>query len=90
MAQYWETRPRPSATPAAEKDGNKSSDGPPNLLKNGKLHKDFHRHRERLAKQDGTREAEDCRSELCHYLKVVAKDVLPKTDVVQWWQVCIH
>ena len=69
-----------------------SSDGPtvPSLERHGKLLKDFHCHCECLAKLDGTKEAEDWRLELCHYLKVIAKDVLPKADVVQWWQVCLH
>ena len=50
--------PCPSAT-TAKKD--KSSDGPnaPSLAKHGKLLKDFHRHHEHLAKQDGTWDAED-------------------------------
>ena len=52
--------------------------------------KDFHRHREHLAKQDGTQETDDWQSELRRYLKVLAKDVSPKTDVVAWWQVRQH
>ena len=82
MAQYWETRPRPSAA-----DKSKTASVPPSLVKCGPLLKDFHRHRERLTQQDKTREAEDWQSELRVYLKVVAKDVSPETDVVMWWQV---
>ena len=80
MAQYWEMRPHPSAA-----DTSKTANVPP--VKRGQLLKDFHCHRERLALQDKTREAEDWQSELRVYLKVVAKDVLPETDVVMWWQV---
>ena len=87
MAQYWETRPSAAPT-TTEKD--KSADNTAALAKYGKLMKDFHRHRERLAKQDGTRETDDWQSELRRYLKVLAKDVSPKTDVVAWWQVCQH
>ena len=81
--------PCPSAT-AAKKDN--SSNGPtaPSLAKHGKLLKDFHCHCECLAKQDGTQGAEEWQLELRHYLKVITKDVLPETDVVQWWQVCLH
>lgn len=60
------------------------------LLKRGQLLKDFHQHRERLACQDKTREAEDWQSELRLYLKVVVKDVDNEMDVVEWWQVCPH
>ena len=67
-----------------------SADNTTALAKYGKLMKDFHHHRECLAKQDGTRETDDWQSELWHYLKVLAKDVSPKTDVVAWWQVRQH
>ena len=96
MAQYWETRllaktteTRPSTkkTQKAKTTTPKSTAELP-LLKRGKLLKDFHKHRERLARQDKTREAEDWQSELRLYLKVVAKDVDDETDVVEWWQVC--
>jgi len=53
----------------------------------GWLIQDFHRHCEHLTQQDQTREIEDWQSELRHYLKVIAKDVSPETDVIEWWQV---
>ena len=58
------------------------------LLKRGQLLKDFCQHREHLAHQDKTQEAEDWQSELRLYLKVVVKDVDDEMDVVEWWQVC--
>lgn len=82
MAQYWEMRPHPSTA-----DKSNAANAASSLVKCGQLLKDFHRHREQLAQQDKTREAEDWQSELRLYLKVVAKDVLPETDVVKWWQV---
>ncbi|KAF8680603.1 hypothetical protein AX14_004549 [Amanita brunnescens Koide BX004] len=81
MAQYWEMRPHPSTA-----DKSNAANAASSLVKCGQLLKDFHRHREQLAQQDKTREAEDWQSELRLYLKVVAKDVLPETDVVKWWQ----
>ena len=98
MAQYWEihllaktteTHPSAQKTKKAKKatrDLSGAAELP--LLKCGQLLKDFHQHRERLARQDKTREAKDWQSELRLYLKVVAKDVDDETDVVEWWQVC--
>ena len=82
MAQYWEMRPHPSTA-----DKSNAANAASSLVKCGQLLKDFHHHREQLTQQDKTREAEDWQSELRLYLKVVAKDVLPETDVVKWWQV---
>jgi hypothetical protein len=83
MAQYWETCPCPSAA-----DMSKTANVPPSLAKCRQLLKDFHCHCEWLAQQDTTHEVEDWQSELQVYLRVVAKEVLPETDVVKWWQVC--
>lgn len=87
MAQYWETHPCPCPSVAKSK----TADVPPSLAKCGQLLKDFHCHCERLAQQDDTHEVEDWQSELWVYLRVVAKDVSPETDVVKWWQVhCVY
>jgi len=77
--QYWNTRT--SVTMAAF-----LSTSPPSP-NGGQLIQDFHRHHEHLTQQDQTREVEDWQSELRHYLKVIAKDVSPETDVIEWWQV---
>ena len=62
----------------------------PSSLNGGRLLQDFHRHHERLTQKDQTHEVEDWQAELCHYLKVIVRDVSPEGDIIEWWQVHFH